>query len=149
MRYLDPKADLTFKSVFGEHPDIVISFLNALLPLKEDEQIVEMEYLSPEMIPENPLNKYSIVDVRCKDNFDRQLIVEMQMAWFSEFKQLYLQCRLWMFYFISYIRSRFIININCFVSKNDVSLHCKYFFRAGCKSLPAVIVRDSLWGLIR
>ena len=37
MRYLDPKADLTFKSVFGEHPDIVISFLNALLPLKEDE----------------------------------------------------------------------------------------------------------------
>ena len=87
MRYLDPKADLTFKRVFGEHPDIVISFLNALLPLKEDEQIVEIEYLSPEMIPENPLNKYSIVDVRCKDNFDRQFIVEMQMAWFSEFKQ--------------------------------------------------------------
>ena len=24
MRYLDPKADLTFKHVFGEHPDLVI-----------------------------------------------------------------------------------------------------------------------------
>ena len=29
MRYLDPKADLTFKKVFGEHPDLVISLLNA------------------------------------------------------------------------------------------------------------------------
>ena len=27
MRYLDPKADLTFKHVFGEHPDLVISLL--------------------------------------------------------------------------------------------------------------------------
>lgn len=32
MRYLNPKADLTFKRVFGEHPDLVMSFLNALLP---------------------------------------------------------------------------------------------------------------------
>lgn len=87
MRYLDPKADLTFKRVFGEHHDIVISFLNALLPLKDDEHIVEIEYLSPEMVPENPLSKLSIVDVCCKDNFGRQFIVEMQMAWYSEFKQ--------------------------------------------------------------
>ena len=34
MRYLDPKADLTFKKVFGEHPDLVISLLNALLPFE-------------------------------------------------------------------------------------------------------------------
>ena len=27
--------------------------------------------------------------------------------------------------------------------------YLKCFFRAGCKSLPAVIVRDSLWGLNR
>jgi len=87
MRYLDPKADLTFKRVFGEHPDIVISFLNALLPLEDDEQIVEIEYLSSEMIPENDLNKYSIVDVRCKDSLGRQFLVEMQTAWSSEFQQ--------------------------------------------------------------
>ena len=31
-KYLDPKADLTFKKVFGEHRDLVVSFLNALLP---------------------------------------------------------------------------------------------------------------------
>ena len=28
-KYLDPKADLTFKKVFGEHKNLVISFLNA------------------------------------------------------------------------------------------------------------------------
>lgn len=38
MRYLDPKADLTFKKVFGEHPDLVISLLNALLPLDGPEE---------------------------------------------------------------------------------------------------------------
>ena len=45
-RYLDPKADLTFKRVFGEHPDLVISLLNALLPFKTKEEIESVEYLS-------------------------------------------------------------------------------------------------------
>ena len=30
MRYLDPRADLTFTRIFGEHEDLVISLLNAL-----------------------------------------------------------------------------------------------------------------------
>ena len=88
MRYLNPKADLTFKKVFGEHPDLVISFLNALLPFdKPEEEITEVEYLQPELVPHNPLQKNSIVDVRCKDRRGRQFIVEMQMLWSPEFKQ--------------------------------------------------------------
>lgn len=87
MRYLNPKADLTFKRVFGEHPDLVMSFLNALLPLQPEEDITEIEYLPSEMVPENPLRKNSIVDVRCKDNKGRHFIVEMQMIWSPEFKQ--------------------------------------------------------------
>ena len=39
MKYLDPKADLTFKKIFGNHPARLISLLNALLPLSEDELI--------------------------------------------------------------------------------------------------------------
>ena len=65
MRYLDPKADLTFKKVFGEHPDLVISLLNALLPLEPEEEVMEIEYLPAELVPENPLRKNGIVDVRC------------------------------------------------------------------------------------
>lgn len=87
MKYLDPKADLTFKKVFGEHPDLVKSLLNALLPLSPEEEIEEIEYLPVEIVPENPLRKNSIVDVRCKDKTGRQFIVEMQMLWSPEFKQ--------------------------------------------------------------
>ncbi len=88
MTYLDPKADLTFKKVFGEHPDIVMSFLNALLPLEEGEEITEIEYLPTELIPEHPLRKYSIVDVRCKDSRGRHFIVEMQMVCLSLFQNV-------------------------------------------------------------
>ena len=88
MRYLNPKADLTFKKVFGEHPDLVISFLNALLPFETPEdEITEVEYLNPELVPRTPLHKDSIVDVRCKDHIGRQFIVEMQMMWTSAYKQ--------------------------------------------------------------
>lgn len=87
MRYLNPKADLTFKRVFGEHPDLVMSLLNALLPLTAEQEITDIEYLPSEMVPDNPLRKNSIVDVRCKDKAGRQFIVEMQMIWSPEFKQ--------------------------------------------------------------
>lgn len=88
MRYLNPKADLTFKKVFGEHPDLVASFLNALLPFDSPEERIEhVEYLPSELVPQTPLRKNSIVDVRCQDERGRQFIVEMQMVWSSEFKQ--------------------------------------------------------------
>ena len=86
-KYLNPKADMTFKLVFGEHPDLVMSLLNALLPLPEDGLIESVEYLTPEMVPENPAKKDSIVDVRCKDQQGRQFIVEMQLYWNEEFKR--------------------------------------------------------------
>ena len=87
-KYLDPKADLTFKRVFGEHPDLVISLLNALLPFTTaKEYITSVQYLNPELVPENPLRKNSIVDVRCMDSRGRQFIVEMQMIWSPEFMQ--------------------------------------------------------------
>lgn len=84
-RYLDPKNDLPFKRIFGEHPDLLKSFLNALMPLEKHQQIESLEYLSAEQVPENPAKKNSIVDVRCKDNFGRQFIVEMQMLWSNIF----------------------------------------------------------------
>ena len=88
MRYLNPRADLTFKKVFGQHPDIVKSFLNALLPFHTpEEEIAELEYITPEMVPDTPLHKDSIVDVRCRDGRGRQFIVEMQMLWTSHYKQ--------------------------------------------------------------
>ena len=87
MKYLDPKADLTFKKVFGKHPDLLISLLNALLPLEDDGQIQQIEYLQPELVPDLYLHKNSIVDVLCKDVSGRTFCVEMQMEWSTAFKQ--------------------------------------------------------------
>jgi len=84
-RYLDPKNDLTFKRIFGEHPELLIRFLNAVMPFEPDRLIEEITYLPAEMIPDNPTRKYSLVDVRCRDNSGRQFIVEMQMYWDGAF----------------------------------------------------------------
>ena len=86
-KYLDPRFDITFKAVFAEHADLIISFLNAILPLGEDELVTEVEYLPSELLPVQFDKKNSIVDVRCKDKIGRQFIVEMQMYWTDEFKQ--------------------------------------------------------------
>ena len=84
-KYLNPKVDLTFKKVFGEHPNLVKSLLNALLPLPDGMTIDTVEIINPENVPENPAKKYSIVDVRCTDNKGRGFIVEMQSYWNREF----------------------------------------------------------------
>ena len=86
-KYLSPKADLTFKLVFAEHKDLMMSLLNALLPLAEDAPITFIEYETPEMVPEHKDGKNSIVDVRCKDAKGRHFLVEMQMNWDEEFKK--------------------------------------------------------------
>ena len=87
MKYLDPKADLTFKKIFGNHPKRLISLLNALLPLSEEEQIHEIEYLPTELVPELEGHKNTIVDVLCTDARSRKFCVEMQMEWSNAFKQ--------------------------------------------------------------
>ena len=86
-RFLDPKADLTFKKVFGEHKHLVRSLLNALLPLDEGRQVESIEYLPPELTPRTPLSKDTIVDVRCEETGGRKFIVEMQMNWRPSYEQ--------------------------------------------------------------
>jgi len=82
--YLDPKNDLTFKRVFGEHKHLCMSLINNMLLLEKP--IVELEYQTGELIPELPDLRNSIVDVRCVDSDKRQFIVEMQMYWSESFK---------------------------------------------------------------
>ena len=45
MKYLDPKADLTFKKISGNHPNRMRNLLNALQSLNEDELIQQEQYL--------------------------------------------------------------------------------------------------------
>ncbi|MCL2040742.1 MAG: Rpn family recombination-promoting nuclease/putative transposase [Bacteroidales bacterium] len=83
--YLDPKNDLTFKRVFGEHKHLCMSLINSMLPLEKP--IVSLEYKSGELVPElTDILRNTSVDVRCIDEDGRQFIVEMQMYWSESFK---------------------------------------------------------------
>ncbi len=86
-RYLDPKADVVFKKIFGDHPHLLMSFLNAVLPLPADSPIVELTYLPSEQVPAIPEFKRTIADARCKDAKGRAFVVEMQMNWTDSFKR--------------------------------------------------------------
>ena len=90
-RYLDPKNDLVFKKIFGRHPTLLISFLNAVLPLPKGKIIQDLEYLPTENVPDLPkVEKRSIVDVRCYDQDKRHFIVEMQMAFSKHFMRRFI-----------------------------------------------------------
>ncbi len=56
-----------------------------MLPLADDELIDTVKYLTPEQAPRTPIQKYSVVDVRCFDQLGRIFIVEMQMGWSPSF----------------------------------------------------------------
>lgn len=84
-RYLNPKSDLVFKKIFGEHPNLLKSFLNAFLPLPPDALVESLSYLPTENVPDIPDFKYTIVDVRCTDAKGRHFIVEMQLGWSDSF----------------------------------------------------------------
>ena len=83
--YLDPKNDLTFKRVFGEHKHLCISLINSMLPLEKP--IVKIEYQTGELIPIiADVLRNTVVDVRCTDSAGSQFLVEMQLHWDESFK---------------------------------------------------------------
>jgi len=87
---LDVKSDVVFKKIFGQHPELIKSFLNGILPLPEDRLIESVTYLTPEQSPRIPSMKNTIVDVKCIDQKGRIFIVEMQLAWRASFKNRFL-----------------------------------------------------------
>ncbi|MBL1008774.1 MAG: Rpn family recombination-promoting nuclease/putative transposase [Escherichia coli] len=87
MKYLDPKADLTFKKIFGNHPARTISLLNALLPLSEEEQIHEIKYLPTELVPEINSYRYAIANILCTDAKSNKFCVVIRIEWSNFFEQ--------------------------------------------------------------
>ena len=87
MKYLDPKVDLTFKKIFGNHPARLISLLNALLPLSEEEQIHEIKYLPTELVPENNSYRYAITNILCTDAKSNKFCVVIRIEWSDAFQQ--------------------------------------------------------------
>ena len=90
IRLLDVRSDVVFKKIFGQHPKLIKSFLNGILPLPEGHLIESVTYLTPEQSPRIPSMKNTIVDVKCTDQTGRIFITEMQMAWRASFMKRFL-----------------------------------------------------------
>ena len=74
MKYLDPKADLTFKKIFGNHPDRLRNLLNTLQSLSEDELLHQEQYLPS--VEELEISGFSDAELRAYDKFWDSVSVE-------------------------------------------------------------------------
>lgn len=74
MKYLDPKADLTFKKIFGNHPDRLKKLLNTLQSLNEDELIQQQQYLPTTEELKN--SGFTDAELRAYDKFWDSVSVE-------------------------------------------------------------------------
>ena len=74
MKYLDPKADLTFKKIFGNHPDRLKNLLNTLQSLNENELIQQQQYLPT--TEELEISGFSDAELRAYDKFWDSVSVE-------------------------------------------------------------------------
>lgn len=77
IRYLDPTNDVAFKRVFGDKTRMT-SFLNSILHLEEGLRIVELEFISPEELPDFGIGKKAVFDLKVKDEAGNYYVVEMQ-----------------------------------------------------------------------
>ena len=74
MKYLDPKADLTFKKIFGNHPDRLKNLLNSLQLLNEDELIQQQQYLPT--TEDLEVSGFTDAELRAYDKFWDSVSVE-------------------------------------------------------------------------
>ncbi|MDR3367067.1 MAG: Rpn family recombination-promoting nuclease/putative transposase, partial [Prevotellaceae bacterium] len=84
-RYLDPKNYFLFTKIFGEHEHLLISFLNALLPLQQGQEIVSIKYLTPEQAPRKLLSKDILIYANCVDSHWHNFVVGLQVEWNTRF----------------------------------------------------------------
>ena len=74
MKYLDPKADLTFKKIFGNHPDRLRNLLYVLQSPSEDELLHLQQYLPS--VEELEISGFTDAELRAYDKFWDSVSVE-------------------------------------------------------------------------
>ena len=81
MQFISPQNDFAFKRIFGneQHKEILISFLNSVLDLSGELQVVEVELANPYQVPRLEQFKETILDINATCQSGRKFIVEMQI----------------------------------------------------------------------
>ena len=82
-RYVNFYTDFAFKKFFGTeaNKDLLISFLNSLLDLKEGKNlIVDLKHQGTEKLGDNDSDRRAVFDVYCTNEKGEHFIVEMQRS---------------------------------------------------------------------
>jgi predicted transposase/invertase (TIGR01784 family) len=85
---IDPQVDYAFKYVFGREQSLpaLTSLVDAVLQPTEGKQVVSLELMNPFNDKEGPDDKFSILDIKARDESGRQFNVEMQMLGYGAFR---------------------------------------------------------------
>ena len=80
MAKINPRVDFAFKILFGseENTDILLPFVNSVLSLSEP--LVDLTLLNPYNHKTHATDKFSILDIKARDNKGRMYNIEMQMT---------------------------------------------------------------------
>ena len=81
MQFISPQNDFAFKRIFGneQHKEILISFINSVLDLSGERQVVEVELANPYQVPRLEQFKETILDINATCQSGHKFIVEMQV----------------------------------------------------------------------
>ena len=81
MKFISPQNDFAFKRIFGDelHKEVLISFLNSVLDLDNENAVAEVQVMDPYQAPRLKQFKETILDIKATCQSGRQFIVEMQV----------------------------------------------------------------------
>ena len=87
MNFVDITNDIAFRKIFGNESKkkSLISFLNAVIDLPEDEQIIDVTITNPIQLGILNDGKSTIIDVKAKDEKGNLFIIEMQVSDYNFF----------------------------------------------------------------
>jgi len=82
MKFVDIKNDIAFRKIFGNEnkKEILISFLNAVLKLENQNRIKTITLLNPFQLPKIKGLKVTVIDVKATDENENVFIIEMQLT---------------------------------------------------------------------
>ena len=89
MRFINPKTDFAFKKIFGsiESRDILISFINAMLRLGPEHEIVDLTIIDPYQAPKIKGMEYAYLSAKARSRDESGFIIEMQVLHVHGFKE--------------------------------------------------------------
>lgn len=78
----NPMNDVLFKFIFGkiERKDITVDFLNSVLEPSLGHKVVDLRFISTELIPQSEEEKLSRLDVACELDTGELVDVEVQVV---------------------------------------------------------------------